>query len=52
MSNILNGIRRMIRDLENGMTAEELLVILKADEAQRERWMAKPEEAPPEEVNI
>jgi len=37
MSQIIHGLRRMIRDVENGMTAEELLIILNAELAQTKK---------------
>ena len=43
MSHIIHGLRRMIRDLENGMTAEELLIILNTEVAQKENWATEKE---------
>ena len=43
MSQIINGLRKMIRDLENGMTAEDLLIILNAEVAQKEEWLTAEE---------
>ena len=43
MSHILNGLRKMIRDLERGMTAEDLLIILNAEVAQKEEWLTAQE---------
>ena len=37
MSQIIHGLRRMIRDVENGMTAEELLIILNAELTQTKK---------------
>ena len=37
MSQIIHGLRRMIRDVENGMTAEELLISLNAELAQTKK---------------
>ena len=33
----------MIRDLERGMTAEDLLIILNAEVAQKEEWLTAEE---------